>query len=73
MEIRQDKQREDIEERRKRINWRLNLISIGIVLVAGIAGVFMLGGRASWQTRGIVLAIVLGWVVFRLVGQWRRR
>lgn len=69
----QDKGREDIEERRKRINWRLNLISIGIVLIAGVAGVFMLGGRANWQTRGIVLAIVLAWVVFRLVSQWRRR
>ena len=64
--------REDIEVRRKRINKRLNLISIGLVLIAGIIAVFTMGGDSSWRTKGIVLLVVIAWVTFRLVGQLRR-
>lgn len=64
--------REDIEERRRKIARRVNIVSLIIVALAGVLAVYLTGGQVDSITQSSVLALVLVYLLFRVWRIWRR-
>lgn len=62
----------DIEDRRRRIARRVNLISLMVVAAAGALAVYMLGGQVDSPTQMTVLGLVLAYLLFRIWRIWLR-
>ncbi|MBN4076397.1 hypothetical protein JYT16_01630 [Gemmatimonas aurantiaca] len=62
---------ENIEERRRRIAKRVNIISLIVVAMAGSVTVYLTGGQVDNLTQASVLAIILSYILFRAWRIWR--